>query len=135
MASYLLDTCAVIWIAEGIALQNPARKVLSSTYENKFTVSTISAWEVAQLVASGKLALSVTPLTWFERFVQSELVDEIELSATVLVASTALPDAPVNDPADRVLIATAREFGLTLVTRDRKILEYGKQGHVNVLKC
>ena len=54
---------------------------------------------------------------------------------SVLVASTILPGVPPRDPADRILIATARVYGFTLVTRDRAILEYGAERHVQVLAC
>ena len=53
----------------------------------------------------------------------------------VLIASTRLPGAPPRDPADRILIATARTFGYTLVTRDQAMLAYGDSGHVQVMAC
>ena len=57
------------------------------------------------------------------------------MPVSVLVASTTLPGTPPNDPADRIIIATARAFGYVLATRDAKILEYGAQGHVRVVAC
>ena len=53
----------------------------------------------------------------------------------VLVASAYLPGNPPKDPADRILVATAREYGYKLITRDLLLLEYGKLGHVQVLEC
>jgi len=53
----------------------------------------------------------------------------------VLVASTTLPGTPPADPADRIIVATARAFGYVLATRDAKILEYGTRGHVRVVGC
>jgi PIN domain nuclease of toxin-antitoxin system len=53
----------------------------------------------------------------------------------VLIASSFLPGSPPSDPIDRIIIATARENDLTLVTRDRKILAYGEAGYISVLKC
>jgi PIN domain nuclease of toxin-antitoxin system len=58
-----------------------------------------------------------------------------ELSPDVLIASTELPNFPTSDPADRNIAATAREYGFTVVTRDRALLDYGKQGYLNVLEC
>jgi PIN domain nuclease of toxin-antitoxin system len=58
-----------------------------------------------------------------------------ELPPEVLIASTELPNFPTNDPADRIIAATAREYGFTVVTRDRPLLDYGKQGYLNVLEC
>jgi PIN domain nuclease of toxin-antitoxin system len=58
-----------------------------------------------------------------------------DLSPDLLIASSYLPGKPPKDPTDRILAATARELGATLVTRDRTLLDYGKQGHVAVLEC
>jgi PIN domain nuclease of toxin-antitoxin system len=53
----------------------------------------------------------------------------------VLIASSFLPDIAVKDPADRILVATARELGLTLMTRDRALLAYAEAGHVKAVGC
>lgn len=58
-----------------------------------------------------------------------------DLSPSVLIASTTLPGEPPADPADRILIATAREFDYSLVTRDRQILDYALSGHVRAMGC
>lgn len=58
-----------------------------------------------------------------------------DLPPTVLIASQELPDFPTNDPADRIVAATAREYGFTVVTRDRALLEYGRRGYLSVLEC
>jgi PIN domain nuclease of toxin-antitoxin system len=52
-----------------------------------------------------------------------------------LIASSFLPGKPPRDPADRIIAATARDLGATLVTRDRALLDYGSQGHIAVLEC
>jgi PIN domain nuclease of toxin-antitoxin system len=57
------------------------------------------------------------------------------LSADLLIASQHLPVAPPSDPADRIVIATARHFSLTIVTRDETILRYGRAGHAHVMEC
>jgi PIN domain nuclease of toxin-antitoxin system len=57
------------------------------------------------------------------------------MSPELLIASSYLPGKPPNDPTDRIIAATARELGATLLTRDRALLEYGKQGHIAVLEC
>jgi PIN domain nuclease of toxin-antitoxin system len=53
----------------------------------------------------------------------------------LLIASSALPGAPPRDPSDRIIAATARDLGATLITRDKKLLDYGKQGYVSVVGC
>lgn len=58
-----------------------------------------------------------------------------ELTPEIAVRSTALPGSPPNDPADRILIATARLLGMPIVTRDKQIRGYGSAGYVAVLEC
>ncbi len=135
MAFLLVDTCAVIWIANGDRLREPAASVLRGSEVERLVVSSISAWEIATLVAKEKMALSIGPDVWFQRFCELPGVALAEMQPAVLVASASLPGAPPGDPADRILVATARAFGYTLVTRDRKLLEYGRHGHVQVLGC
>ena len=135
MAVFLVDTCAMIWIANGDRLREPAASVLRGAQVERLVVSPISAWEIATLVAKGKMALSISPDIWFRRFCDMPEVGLAEMPPSVLVASANLPGAPPADPADRILLATARAFGYSLVTRDRKLLEYGRQGHVQVLGC
>jgi len=53
----------------------------------------------------------------------------------LLIASSFLPGKPPRDPFDRIIAATARDLGATLITRDRALLDYGKQGHLSVVAC
>ncbi|MFN3496896.1 MAG: PIN domain-containing protein, partial [Pannonibacter indicus] len=75
------------------------------------------------------------PLRWFEEFVDVAGIQVEEVTAGILIASSYLPEPVHNDPMDRILIATAREHDLTIVTRDRAILTYGEAGHVRTLAC
>lgn len=135
MPSILLDTCAVIWIAERARLREPAASELPKAREGDIFVSPISAWEIANLAAKGKISLAMSPENWFERFCDQLSIALAEMPPSVLIASATLPGNPPADPADRILLATAREFGYTLVTRDAHLLEYGEEGHVRVMGC
>jgi len=132
----LLDTCAAIWLAEGEVLAKPAIEVLRRATEQGSTtyVSPITAWEVGQLVAKSRLKIYATPARWF-----SEVLDRgarlADMSPDLLIASSVLPGRPPRDPADRIILATARDLGATIVTRDRTLLDYGRQGHVSVVRC
>jgi PIN domain nuclease of toxin-antitoxin system len=57
------------------------------------------------------------------------------MSPNLLIDSSFLPGKPPRDPADRIIAATARDHGCTLLTRDRVLLDYAKQGHIRVLAC
>ena len=137
MADVLLDTCAVIWIANGDPLREPAAGALEEALADggRLIVSPMSAWEIAMLASKGRIALSLDPGVWFERFLALPGVALATMPPAVLIASCALPGAPPADPVDRILAATARAFGYTLATRDRRLLDYAGLGHVRVMGC
>lgn len=74
-------------------------------------------------------------MSWFEDAIDLIGAQTADVSLQALVASSFLPQPVHNDPADRILIATARENDLTIITRDRAILSYGVAGHVRTLAC
>src|SRR5439155_1242004 len=119
------------------SLSSEAREALRDARMAKeiVYVSPITAWEVGLLVARGRLNLLMPPPRWFQRLLQAPGLELADMSPDVLIASSFLPGAPPNDPADRILAATAREHGYRLVTRDNPLLEYGKLGHLDVLAC
>src|SRR5258708_540223 len=119
----LLDTCALLWISNKEPVQENARAafIQAGGDPGGVGVSPISAWELGQLVARGRLMLSLEPLRWFEDAVAAGLT-LAPLSASILVASSFLPHARLRDPADRILAATARALDLRLMTRDGPLL-------------
>ena len=135
--SLLLDTCALIWIANGDPISDAVADVIR-TAESEWEpiyVSPISAWEVATLSAKGRLRLTSAPEAWFARAMSAPTARLTELSATILVRSAFLPSAFPGDPADRIIVATARERDLTIVTRDGRILDYAREGLVRAMRC
>lgn len=137
MPSLLLDTCALIFVTLNEPDAGPARTVMQRAYEEgqPIFISPISAWEIGLLVARGRLNLTLSPKRWFEKVMRQPGVALAELTPDVLIASSFLPDAPLRDPADRIIAATAREYDFTLVTRDRQLLAYSDQGHLRALPC
>ena len=129
----LLDTCAVIWLFSGSPMTEEARKAI--TAGPALHISPISAWEIGMLVAKGRIALSMPPAAWVDRVLGQPGVLTAEMAPQLLVESSFLPGLAPNDPADRIIISTARHLGLTLVTRDQPILDYAEQGHVDALLC
>ncbi len=87
------------------------------------------------LTSRGRLQLLIRPERWFANLFDVPGVELAEMSPDLLIASSYLPGSPPRDPTDRIIAATARELGATLMTRDRALLQYGKQGHVAVLEC
>ena len=87
------------------------------------------------LVSKGRISETKTPKRWFEDFVVGYTAGEMAITSDVLIASCFLPKPIHKDPFDRIIIATAREHDLTIITRDRAILAYGAAGHVKTLAC
>ena len=137
MSQLLLDTCAVLWLGNGDKIASAAMEQLNRNHADNTPVfvSAMSAWEIGNLVSLNRLRLSQPPEKWFDTFRHIGKVELAALTADVLVASSFLPEIQHKDPADRIIIATARAQGLTILTRDQKILDYAEQGHVNALRC
>jgi PIN domain nuclease of toxin-antitoxin system len=133
----LLDTCTLIFMTERTRMAPAAVETLQAATEGgEITyVSPITAWEVGMLSSRGRLQLLIRPERWFSNLFEVPGVRLAEMSPDVLIASSFLPGKPPKDPTDRIIAATARELGATLITRDRALLDYGAQGHVAVLEC
>ena len=132
MSRILLDTCAVLWLANGEPLEPAARTAI---VEGERHVSPITAWEIANLVRKNRISLTMPVGAWIERAFRGIGAKELELNTRLLVESCALPSAPPNDPADRIIVASARERDLIIVTRDAAILDYATLGHAKALRC
>ncbi len=87
------------------------------------------------LASRGRLQLLIRAERWFSNLFDAPGVLLADLSPDLLIASSYLPGKPPKDPTDRIIAATARDLGATLITRDRALLDYGAQGHVAVLEC
>jgi PIN domain nuclease of toxin-antitoxin system len=132
MSDLLLDTCAVLWLANGAEMTKDAREAVM---ERDVHVSPISAWEIANLVRKNRVAVAMPVASWFRTALGKMQAGMLELTIDVLTQSCALPGNPPSDPADRIIIATARESDLAIVTRDAAILDYSRAGHVRALEC
>jgi PIN domain nuclease of toxin-antitoxin system len=135
----LLDTCALIYVANGDPISAKARAaILRAAGGDGVLVSPVSAWEVGLLSRPGRKApvrFLPDPKTWFSRLLAQPGVREAALSPEVAIDSSFLPPPIHGDPADRLLIATARSLGVPIVTRDRLITAYAAEGHVKVVGC
>lgn len=137
MRPLLLDTNAAIWITRDEPIARRATDALNEAHQTSTTVfvSAITAWEVGLLVSRNRLALLMAPERWFANLLSTPGIQLSELSPAILIASSFLPGDPPRDPADRIILATARELGATLVTRDRLLLKYGQLGQVSTIAC
>jgi PIN domain nuclease of toxin-antitoxin system len=136
IAPLLLDTCACLWTITN-EISDTAMAALADAYDAGVAVyvSPITAWEVGTLGRKGRFKSHLTPQRWFETLMDKPGTALADMSPKILLESSLLPGSIHGDPADRIIAATAREYGYTVMTRDRALLEYGRQGHLSVLAC
>lgn len=135
MTALLLDTHILVWFSEGSSDLKPpiAGTIDEALAEDGVLVSVFSFWEVAMLISRGRLTLKQTIDAWAESVRIAPGMTITPLSPTIAIESSRLPGSFHRDPADQIIVATAREMGAILVTHDRDILRYAETGHVKVL--
>lgn len=124
----LLDTCCVIWaVSDPGAISEAARRLLTAD-ESEIYVSVISVAELACAVERRRITIDRHWKKWFRCYVELNNWQVKKISLDVMEEAYSLPDTFHADPADRIITATARLNGFTILTADRKILAYP---HVN----
>ena len=120
----LLDTHVLLsWVNDPDRLSPAQREVVASVSPSSpVLVSDISRWEIAALHGLGRIRLAVPLREWLEKATAPPLVRRTGITPAVAAESAALPDSFHRDPADRILVATARVLGATLLTEDRRII-------------
>ena len=132
----LLDTHTWVWVIEGDErLRNsPAMRVIEeSATESALQVSAISVWEIGMLESKGRLRFAVPCLQWVLNALKAPGIRLAALTPQIAIESSRLPGSFHGDPADRIIAATARSVGATVVTRDQRLLEYAEAGHLRAL--
>jgi PIN domain nuclease of toxin-antitoxin system len=131
----LIDTHILIWLAEGTAdlVSGSVARLEDVTRADGLAVSALSFWEVAMLQERQRITLSLPVRRWREIVLETSGFIETPLTGEIAIESVNLPSRFHNDPADRMLVATARLNGWTLATQDDRILSYGNAGNVDVL--
>jgi PIN domain nuclease of toxin-antitoxin system len=123
---YLLDTHTWIWWH--MRPQNLSKKVLSlisdSSNYNELLLSAISPWEFSKLLEKGRLGVSLDPEDWIISALDMPKLRLVPLSPVIAYRSTILPRPFSNDPADQIIVATAREEKAAILSKDKRILSY-----------
>ena len=129
-ALLLLDTHVLIWAVLNEPHLGPraAKWINLASHEDRLAVSAITPWEIAMLVSKKRITLQKDALEWIREALAKPGVSLVALEPEIAVNSTRLPFEMPSDPADRILVATARSIGATLVTADKTLLAAAKQG-------
>ena len=122
----VLDTHTLVWWVSGDPLLSKrARTAIECEQpDGDIVVSSISAWEIAMLVERGRLVLSMDVGSWLSTVAQIDAVQFLPVDVEVATKSVNLPGDFHKDPADRMIVATARKLAVPLVTKDDKIRAY-----------
>lgn len=132
----LLDTHILIWLMSGNeSLGSDARSCIEAVSQQagKIHVSAISIWEIGMLEAKGRIHLKEPVIQWIEKVLKAPGIYLTPLSPEILIESCYLPGTIHADPADGMIIATARVLNISLITKDAKILDYASQGYVSAI--
>lgn len=123
MSAVLLDTCAVLWLAGDQAKLSSAAHAAMKAASDGLYVSSISAWEIALAASKGRIELRLQPEQWFEQAIRRYSLQVLDISWQLGMRSVALP-AIHADPCDRLIIATAQERNMPIVTADTVLPRY-----------
>ncbi len=128
----LLDTHVWLWFAmPNPRLRQPAREAIGRAVNGaRLHVSIMSIWEISLLESKGRLHLGMSVGNWMARALALPGLNVLALEPELIFDAHRLPGQFHADAADRLLVATARHHGLQLITEDRKILDYARQGYV-----
>jgi len=132
----LLDTHVLIWVLhdnQPKRLGPQTRELIADALQSGgLAISAITPWEIAMLVEKGRLSFGIDVNDWLKMALDPTGIKLLPIEPVLAVDSVNLPNYPHKDPADRLIIATARHAGAKLLTADQKILDYGAAGYLDV---
>lgn len=127
---YILDTCALLDLnLQPSLLHAECKNVLIQ--QDSLSITDFTLIEISQKVATGKLSFNIRISDWLQKALPEELYTIYPITPKIAIDAYDLPGEFHKDPADRIIVATARVYGLTVITSDVKILNYS---HVKSLK-
>lgn len=132
---YLLDTHVACWaVLDADRISTNTRKIIEEALSvEKLAIADISLWEIAMLIQRRRLIVSLPLQQWIQQVVESLQLQVIPMTSQIVGDSVQLPENFHADPADQLIVATARCMNATLITRDEKILSWAKSGFVRIL--
>jgi PIN domain nuclease of toxin-antitoxin system len=134
MSKVLLDTHSWIWLMNGesrVQKSSVLKTIELAAKKSELYISSISLWEVGMLEAKGRIRFQQPCLVWVKKALETTGLSVLDISPETAIESSRLPQDFLVDPADRIIVATARTMDLLLVTEDQKILAYSEAGFVD----
>lgn len=131
----VIDTHALVWAIEADPRLGPGgrRLIEDERAADRVGISAITVWEAAMLIDKQRLVLGKAVNDWFTHVLADPSFELLPLSPAVAIDAGLLPGDIHGDPADRLIIATARAHGCPVLTADRRILAYAAQGHLQAI--
>ena len=131
----LLDTHVWLWLVAGSSeVSAEGRHMIDrAVAAGALRIAAISLWEIALLASRGRIVLGKSVGLWLEEALADPGPAIDPLSPQVAIEASSLPETFHRDPADRLIVATARVANATLMTRDRRILDYAARGHLTAI--
>ena len=122
----VLDTHVWVWWVNGepALSQKAQREIHVAAREAAVYVSSISVWEVTQLVTKRRLQLTMDVESWVAKSEAMPFIHFVPMDNAIAMKSVRLPEPLHSDPADRIIISTSIVLGFPLITRDRRIIDY-----------
>ncbi len=117
-------------LSETKLLSEKAIKLIQETPPDQRAIASISIWEFAMMATRGRITVRIDWKRWLSKAVSMSGLKVLEITPKIATESCSLPGEFHKDPADRIIVATARSYNSTLLTRDKKILKYQ---HVNAV--
>jgi PIN domain nuclease of toxin-antitoxin system len=132
----VLDTHAFIWLMQGSKelSHKSIKEIETYAKDHALYLPAISLWEIAMLEKKGRIVLHQPCLKWLEEALEVPGLIVENISPLIAAESSQLPGEFHGDPADRLIVATARALQAKLITRDVKILHYSQSGHIECIK-
>lgn len=135
MNSFILDTHVWYWMIIG-SNKVPGKirnKIKSAIPAGNIKVSILSAWEIAMLESKGRIKMHINCLDWIKNALTAPGISLCSLTPEIIYESIHLPGKVNNDPADKIITASARISNATLVTKDKNTVGYSKSGYIKTL--
>jgi len=136
MNKLVLDTHILLWslITPEKLSQNLKHKISIAQQDSSLIISSISLWEIAMLASKKRINIYEPIDAFLQSITDINGLKVVDISAQVTAQSVLLMDDFHGDPADRIIVATTRINSATLVTKDQKILDWAKLGHIKFLE-